>query len=106
MTAQSDKRRGPLLWLADRSRRSWIGAVVLIGLAASYLLAIGPAMWLCLHRSPISWEAQTITRIYSPLGWRKSCGGWHVSVAEKSPEPVRSAFVGYLGLWGWTQPFL
>jgi len=39
------KRRGPLLWLAARSRRFWIIASV-VALLAGYPLSFGPAIWL------------------------------------------------------------
>ena len=45
MEKRPNKRRGPLLWLAARSRRFWIIASV-VALLAGYPLSFGPAIWL------------------------------------------------------------
>lgn len=105
MLRRSTKPLGPLLWLVSRSRHFWMTAA-LLALPVLYVLSIGPAMWVCLHTSPTSRAARSIVWLYSPIGWIKSCGGYHVGLAERSPEPMRSALVGYLNLWGWKQPYM
>jgi hypothetical protein len=45
MEKRPQKRRGPLLWLAARSRRFWMIASVVV-LVSGYPLSFGPAIWL------------------------------------------------------------
>jgi hypothetical protein len=45
MDERPKKRRGPLLWLAARSRRFWT-IVGLVALLAAYPVSFGPAVWL------------------------------------------------------------
>lgn len=57
------KRRGPLLWLANRSRRVWIVAA-LIGVPVLYLASFGPACWLVRRRTV---RVQDFFTFYEPL---------------------------------------
>jgi hypothetical protein len=45
MEKRPQKRRGPLLWLAARSRRFWMIASLVV-LVSGYPLSFGPAIWL------------------------------------------------------------
>jgi hypothetical protein len=60
MTAQPDKRRGPLLWLAARSRRFWI-VTVLVPLL--YVASFGPACWMAERQLLPKWP---VANVYLP----------------------------------------
>lgn len=50
MNGNPKRRRGPLLWLAGRSRAFWI--VFTIYLSVLYVLSAGPACWLTAQPPP------------------------------------------------------
>jgi hypothetical protein len=63
MTSPPHKPRGPLLWLAGRSRRFWIVGL-LIGLPVGYVAIFGPACWAVGRRAlPV----ETTALFYDPL---------------------------------------
>lgn len=77
MSERRRKRRGPLLWLADRSRRFWIIAAALPIL---YAASFGPACWIYSRSEDLEiW--QTADRIYYPILWQQAHGPDFVSGA-------------------------
>jgi hypothetical protein len=79
-------RLGPLLWLARRSRRFWIGTVAtLIFYIASFTLAI----WIDRQHPVPEWSQAPLQAIYWPIIWPAMYG----------PEPVKSAIRSYIALW-------
>jgi hypothetical protein len=78
MTTEPKKRRGPLLWLAGRSRWFWIGVALMPVL---YVASIPPTLWY-LNRYRIRPWQQTRGRIAAAyfFPWLK--------VRSISPQPV------------------
>jgi hypothetical protein len=74
MDERPNKSRGPLLWLAGRSRRFWVGAMVMMPLL--YVGSFGPACWLTAWPNPpyfsfahnVGPQPQRWMMIYFPLG--------------------------------------
>lgn len=82
MSEPQHKRRGPLGWLADRSRWFWIATVAV---CMFYPLSIGPTGWL-LARRVIPWK---IVSLYAPLAF----------VYEASPRSIQRVCEWYGDLW-------
>src|SRR5436190_23317650 len=61
MDERPTKRRGPITWLAGRSRRFWIGLAML--LPVLYVVSFGPACWWTVNHRVPRWMV-----IYWPLG--------------------------------------
>ena len=74
MSEPERKRGGPLLWLADRSRRFWIIAAAMLPVA--YVASFGPAVWLA-SRGQV--DKSTVIRVCQPLIW----------LAVVGPAPIR-----------------
>lgn len=78
---RSTKRGGPLLWLAGRPRRFWIGAALV--LTVLYVAGVGPANWL--HRQQLLREGSVPSGIvkwfYAPLEW----------LLRNAPKPIADA---------------
>jgi len=82
MSEPQRKRRGPLLWLADRSLRFWIG--VSMTLPILYVASFGPACWfgsrsgttILVSRAyvPVARIVETWPRIGLLIRWYARCG--------------------------------
>jgi hypothetical protein len=90
------KRRGPILWLAERSWRFW--TVVAIALVLLYPLSSGPAATIILNYGPINeepllsdWSAHVITNLYKPLRL--------IAGRPSQTNQLRRAWWWYLTLW-------
>jgi hypothetical protein len=65
MNSHPNKRRGPLMWLAGRSRRFWI-AVALLPIL--YVASFGPACWISSRMNLGNWINFTaLPTVYRPL---------------------------------------
>lgn len=74
MDERPTKRRGLLLWLADRTWRFWV--VVLVILPALYVASFGPACWWfaksvrAVPGGPnFGRNAAYLSKFYWPIGW-------------------------------------
>jgi hypothetical protein len=89
MDEQPKKRRGPLTWLADRSRWFWVG--VLVSSPILFLLSIGPQVYLINKKALPRWLDRGI-RQYSlaPV----------FTVMERTNDnPVVECYGRYLSIW-------
>jgi hypothetical protein len=81
MSDRPQKRRGPLLWLADRSRRFWIGVALV---SVLYVASFGPACWfLASHRRDVG--PPIAGRLFWPVGW----------IANNGPHSTRRMIEWY-----------
>jgi hypothetical protein len=94
MDENDRKRRGPLLWLADRPRGFWIATAVMLPVV--YVASFGPACWISepgvTPSTPgpgltpdIDPRISTAPRCYWPIGL----------IAKAGPAPVRDCIVWY-----------
>jgi hypothetical protein len=76
MSERPRRRRGPLLWLADRSRQFWI--VTALALPVAYLASFGPACWMSV-RARSEPACRRIGEVYWPLLWIGMNTAWGIS---------------------------
>jgi len=84
---RSAKRRGPLLWLAGRSRRFWIGVVAPPLLFGAYLASVGPVQRL----------GYTNGELLIPFV-RPYCAPYQF-ICENAPLPIRNSMRSYVFIW-------
>jgi hypothetical protein len=70
MSEAERKRRGPLLWLADRSRRFWI--ITVMSLPVLYVGSFGPACWWFSKQEKGVYHRVALP--YWPIGWAAKHG--------------------------------
>jgi|SRR5579872_1051786 len=89
------KRRGPLLWLAARSRRFWILAG-LAGVQAGYPLNFGPAIWLTargyLKESAVQYVYMPLLLAAGEAEWLESAITWWGSLGVPDDKAVTFMF--------------
>jgi len=87
MGKRPTKRRGPLLWLAARSRRFWLIASIV--LPVLYVASFGPVCWLYHHIRAPEWAWTPLLWAYAPLSW----------IAWNGPAALREPLTWYVDLW-------
>lgn len=90
MDERPTKRRGPLGWLASRTRRFWIVVALVAALPAAYLLSAGPAFRQVVELRSVNQNgrADAIIAAYYPVTF----------VAERV-EPFARLMNWYINLW-------
>jgi hypothetical protein len=91
MDVQHKSRGGPLYWLAGRSRRFWIVAVMLMPVL--YFASVGPLVWLDSRDLIPEWSMPVVALYVAPLKF----------AGENSPATVR-AYVWYTSFWRSKEP--
>lgn len=86
MDKQPTKRRGPLTWLAGRSRQFWI---VVALLPVLYFASWGPSIWLTTQFDVPESVFNASLAIYAPCQW----------IANHAPQPIRFTYRRYLMFW-------
>lgn len=77
------EHRGPLMWLAARTRAFWVGFA--LGLPVMYFISFGVACWFVTRLG----SGHTVSRIYFPIGW----------TMLNSPAVVRRPLNSYVHFW-------
>ena len=83
------KRRGPLTWLAGRSRRFRVVVAVAVNLPVLYVAGFGVACWHAYRNSLPEWAGPLVKIVYWPL---------HSGVAY-GPEPLLRLVRWYASLF-------
>lgn len=88
MDEQQTNRGGPLYWLKRRSRRFWIGVVLM--LPVLYPLSWGPLTWMLIKTRGVGTPWGTVVDVfYAPLYW----------ALHHAPGSVVDLWSAYHGWW-------